>query len=50
MRAFVPGGAGFIGSHAVERLLATPAVDHVTVFDEFFFPGNWIFCLVRGIG
>lgn len=35
MRAFVPGGAGFIGSHAVERLLGTPDVDHVTVFDNF---------------
>ncbi len=35
MRAFVPGGAGFIGSHAVDRLLGTPAVDHVTVFDNF---------------
>lgn len=35
MRAFVPGGAGFIGSHAVERLLGTPEVDRVTVFDNF---------------
>ena len=35
MRAFVPGGAGFIGSHAVDRLLGTAAVDHVTVFDNF---------------
>ncbi len=35
MRAFVAGGAGFIGSHAVERLLATPAVEQVTVFDNF---------------
>ena len=35
MRAFVPGGAGFIGSHTVDRLLVTPAVDHVTVFDNF---------------
>ena len=35
MRAFVAGGAGFIGSHAVDRLLGMPAVDHVTVFDNF---------------
>ena len=35
MRAFVPGGAGFIGSHAVDRLLGTASVDHVTVFDNF---------------
>jgi UDP-glucose 4-epimerase len=35
MRTFVAGGAGFLGSHAVERLLGTPAVEHVTVFDNF---------------
>lgn len=35
MRAFVVGGAGFIGSHAVDRLLETSSVDHVTVFDNF---------------
>jgi len=35
MRAFVPGGAGFIGSHAVEKLLGTPGIDRVTVFDNF---------------
>jgi len=35
MRAFVAGGAGSLGSHAVERLLGTPTVEHVTVFDNF---------------
>lgn len=35
MRAFVAGGAGFIGSHAVERLLRMPHVERVTVFDNF---------------
>jgi UDP-glucose 4-epimerase len=35
MRAFVAGGAGFIGSHAVERLLGMPVVDQVTVYDNF---------------
>lgn len=35
MRVFVAGGAGFIGSHAVERLLRMPEVERVTVFDNF---------------
>src|SRR4029077_7422206 len=35
MRAFVAGGAGFIGSHAVDRLLGMPAVEQVTVFYNF---------------
>lgn len=32
---FVPGGAGFIGSHLVRRLLARPDTRRVVVFDNF---------------
>ena len=36
MRAFVAGGAGFIGSHTVRRcLLGDPRVERVTVYDNF---------------
>lgn len=35
MHAFVAGGAGFIGSHVVERLLHDSVVDGVTVYDNF---------------
>ena len=32
---FVRGGAGFIGSHLVERLLRMPTVESVAVYDNF---------------
>jgi len=34
-RVCIVGGAGFIGSHLVRRLLATPQVESVVVFDNF---------------
>jgi UDP-glucose 4-epimerase len=34
LRAFVAGGAGFIGSHTVARLLRDTNVDSVTVYDN----------------
>src|SRR5690349_16630047 len=33
-RFLITGGAGFIGSHLVDRLLATK-VEHITVVDDF---------------
>src|SRR6202521_4373060 len=35
MKAFVSGGAGFIGSHLVPWLLTDPNVERVVVFDNF---------------
>jgi UDP-glucose 4-epimerase len=35
MKAFVTGGAGFIGSHLLERLLGTEGTDKVVVYDNF---------------
>ncbi|MFO0704950.1 MAG: GDP-mannose 4,6-dehydratase [Candidatus Andersenbacteria bacterium] len=39
-RYLVTGGAGFIGSHLVDLLLADPEVEHVTVFDKFTYAGD----------
>jgi len=38
---FVVGGAGFIGSHLVDRLLASPAVGRVSVYDNFTSGREW---------
>ena len=40
-RFFVVGGAGFIGSHFVDRLLADPATADVTVYDNFTSGRDW---------
>jgi len=40
-RVCIVGGAGFIGSHVLDRLLADPGVDHVTVFDNFSSGREW---------
>jgi UDP-glucose 4-epimerase len=40
-RVCIVGGAGFIGSHCVERLLGDDAVEAVTVFDNFTSGRRW---------
>jgi UDP-glucose 4-epimerase len=40
-RFFIAGGAGFIGSHFTDRLLADPAVARVTLFDNFSSGREW---------
>ena len=40
-RWFLPGGAGFIGSHFVDRLLSDTAVERVTVYDNFTSGRAW---------
>jgi UDP-glucose 4-epimerase len=37
----VVGGAGFIGSHFVDRLLGDPTIEQVTVFDNFSSGQEW---------
>jgi UDP-glucose 4-epimerase len=38
---FITGGAGFIGSHFTDHLLATPATERVTLFDNFSSGRQW---------
>ena len=40
-RYFITGGAGFIGSHFTDRLLADPAVNAVTLFDNYSSGREW---------
>ena len=40
-RFFIVGGAGFIGSHFTDRLLAEPTVKQVTIFDNFSSGKEW---------
>jgi len=54
---FIVGGAGFIGSHFADRLLADPRVTQVTLYDNFSSGREWHYeqhrgdlrlCVVRG--
>jgi UDP-glucose 4-epimerase len=40
-RYFLVGGAGFIGSHFADRLMGDPAVDRVTLYDNFSSGREW---------
>src|SRR2546423_592398 len=40
-RYFIAGGAGFIGSHFTDRLLADPSVAAVTIYDSFSSGREW---------
>jgi len=40
-RYFIAGGAGFIGSHFTDRLLADPAMEAVTLYDNFSSGREW---------
>jgi UDP-glucose 4-epimerase len=40
-RVFIVGGAGFIGSHFVGRLMSDPKVETVTVYDNFSSGREW---------
>ncbi|MGH9343975.1 MAG: NAD-dependent epimerase/dehydratase family protein [Terriglobia bacterium] len=40
-RYFVVGGAGFIGSHFIDRLLEDPAISAVTLYDNFSSGRKW---------
>jgi UDP-glucose 4-epimerase len=42
-RAFIVGGAGFIGSHFADRLLSDPDVEAVTLYDNFSSGREWHF-------
>ena len=43
MRVCIVGGAGFIGSHFTDRLLANPATELVTLYDNFSSGRDWHF-------
>jgi UDP-glucose 4-epimerase len=38
---FIAGGAGFIGSHLTDHLLAAPATERVTLYDNFSSGRQW---------
>jgi UDP-glucose 4-epimerase len=47
-RFFLAGGAGFIGSHFTDRLLSTPGVETVTLFDNFSSGREWHYAHHQG--
>jgi UDP-glucose 4-epimerase len=44
----IVGGAGFIGSHFTDRLLASESVERVTVYDNFSSGRDWHLALHQG--
>jgi UDP-glucose 4-epimerase len=40
-RVLVVGGAGFIGSHFIDRLLTDPETSQITIFDNFSSGRPW---------
>ncbi len=40
-RTIIVGGAGFLGSHFTDRLLADPAAGAITLYDNFFSGRDW---------
>jgi UDP-glucose 4-epimerase len=40
-RYFIVGGAGFIGSHFTDRLIADPVVERLTLYDNFSSGREW---------
>jgi len=49
-RFFLAGGAGFIGSHFTDRLLADKSVETVTLFDNFSSGREWHYAHHQGDG
>ncbi|HET7489590.1 MAG TPA: NAD-dependent epimerase/dehydratase family protein [Acidimicrobiales bacterium] len=49
-RWFIVGGAGFIGSHFTDRLLADPSVEGVTLYDNFSSGREWHYARHAGDG
>jgi UDP-glucose 4-epimerase len=47
-RFFLAGGAGFIGSHFTDRLLANPDIEVVTLFDNFSSGREWHYAHHQG--
>jgi UDP-glucose 4-epimerase len=47
-RFFLAGGAGFIGSHFADRLLSTPGIETVTLFDNFSSGREWHYAHHQG--
>src|SRR3984885_12922745 len=47
-RYFLTGGAGFIGSHLADSLLADPSVASVTVYDNFSSGREWHYAAFLG--